>query len=124
MLFLVGSGRQGTRAQLGDHDRGRVGIDTRTWTGSEMEVSEASAPGLATPAHVAAFPRVASIWAQRMPSTPANIDILPPPRGLDPRVVSWRGGTVMTRLEIMQDMWIKRSEWSDIGMRAYKNRVY
>jgi actin-related protein 8 len=48
--------------------------------------------------------------------------IVPPPRGLNPRFVSWKGACVMCHLESMSDMWIRRDEWDAIGARALKDR--
>ncbi|KAI5455293.1 actin-like protein arp8 [Naganishia albida] len=57
-------------------------------------------------------------------TTNVTPEVLPPPRGLDPRYVTWRGGVVWTRLDAMNDIWIKRQEWDEIGMKAYRNRMY
>lgn len=57
-------------------------------------------------------------------TTSVTPQVLPPPRGLDPRYVTWRGGVVWTRLDAMNDIWIKRQEWDEIGMKAYRNRLY
>lgn len=55
-------------------------------------------------------------------ATAVTPEVLPPPRGLDPRFVTWRGGVVWTRLDQMNDIWIKRQEWDEIGIKAYRNR--
>ena len=51
-----------------------------------------------------------------------EVHIVPPPRGLNPRFVSWKGASVMCNLESLSDMWIKRDEWEAVGARALKER--
>lgn len=53
----------------------------------------------------------------------AEVQIVPPPRGLNPRFVSWKGVSVMCNLESLSDMWIRRDEWEAIGARALKDRL-
>jgi actin-related protein 8 len=67
--------------------------------------------------------RVLSQLQQRAPGQSISPEILPPPRGLDPRLVAWRGGVVWTRLDSMQDVWIRRDEWDELGMRSWKMRA-
>ncbi|KAG7544248.1 hypothetical protein FFLO_03361 [Filobasidium floriforme] len=67
--------------------------------------------------------RVLSQLQQRAPGQSISPEILPAPRGLDPRLVTWRGGVVWTRLDSMQDVWIRRDEWDELGMRSWKMRV-
>ncbi|ODN84742.1 hypothetical protein L202_00622 [Cryptococcus amylolentus CBS 6039] len=66
--------------------------------------------------------------AERLPSLlrqkggPGEVTIVPPPRGLNPKFVSWKGGSVMCHIESLQDMWIRRDEWEATGIRALKDR--
>ncbi|KAJ2416288.1 actin-like protein arp8 [Coemansia sp. RSA 2530] len=50
-------------------------------------------------------------------------DILSAPRDLDPRVLAWKGGAVLSRLECSKEMWISAQEWSDFGPRLLRDRV-
>ncbi|WVQ98665.1 hypothetical protein IAU59_005796 [Kwoniella sp. CBS 9459] len=52
----------------------------------------------------------------------SDVSIVPPPRNLNPRFVSWKGASVMCNLESLSDMWIRRDEWEAIGGRALKDR--
>ncbi|WWC61199.1 uncharacterized protein I303_103779 [Kwoniella dejecticola CBS 10117] len=52
----------------------------------------------------------------------SDVSIVPPPRGLNPRFVSWKGASVMCNLESLNDMWIRKDEWDAIGIRALKDR--
>lgn len=51
-----------------------------------------------------------------------EVQIVPPPRNLNPRFVSWKGASVMCNLETLSDMWIRRDEWDAVGPRALKDR--
>jgi actin-related protein 8 len=51
-----------------------------------------------------------------------HVAIVPPPRGLNPRFVCWKGASVICNLESLGDMWIRRDEWEAIGARALKDR--
>ncbi|KAK1924798.1 hypothetical protein DB88DRAFT_504858 [Papiliotrema laurentii] len=51
-----------------------------------------------------------------------DVHIVPPPRSVNPRFVSWKGASVMCNLESLSDMWIRRDEWESIGARALKER--
>ncbi|WWC90112.1 uncharacterized protein L201_005045 [Kwoniella dendrophila CBS 6074] len=52
----------------------------------------------------------------------SDVSIVPPPRNLNPRYVSWKGASVMCNLESLSDMWIRKDEWDSIGTRALKDR--
>ncbi|WVF72264.1 hypothetical protein IAT40_007076 [Kwoniella sp. CBS 6097] len=52
----------------------------------------------------------------------SDVSIVPPPRNLNPRFVSWKGASVMCNLESLSDMWIRKDEWQAIGGRALKDR--
>lgn len=51
-----------------------------------------------------------------------QVTIVPPPRNLNPRFVSWKGAGVMCNLESLNDMWIRKDEWEAVGARALKDR--
>lgn len=57
-------------------------------------------------------------------STIPNVTVIPPPRDMDPRIVTWKGMAVLARLESTQDMWIMRNEWKMFGMRALREKTY
>ncbi|WVW83184.1 hypothetical protein I302_105202 [Kwoniella bestiolae CBS 10118] len=52
----------------------------------------------------------------------SEVSIVPPPRNLNPRYVSWKGASVMCNLESLSDMWIRRDEWEAVGTRALRDR--
>ncbi|OMJ18778.1 Actin-related protein 8 [Smittium culicis] len=52
-----------------------------------------------------------------------KIEIFPSPRDLDPRVLAWKGGAVLSRLDITNELWIYNSEWRHVGARLIKDRT-
>lgn len=48
---------------------------------------------------------------------------MPPPRGIDPRFVCWKGAQVLCSIESVSDMWLRKEEWQETGMRALKERT-
>ena len=48
--------------------------------------------------------------------------VVPPPRDMDPRLLAWKGMSVLARLDSAQEMWIPRSEWLTFGARALKEK--
>ncbi|KAJ2049194.1 Actin- protein 8, partial [Coemansia sp. S2] len=50
-------------------------------------------------------------------------DVVSAPRDLDPRVLAWKGGAVLSRLECSKEMWVSSKEWSDFGPRLLRDRV-
>lgn len=49
-------------------------------------------------------------------SSPVNI--LPPPRELDPQIITWKGGSVYGRLKVVNEMWITQKDWDLLGSRC------
>lgn len=52
-----------------------------------------------------------------------NIQVVPPPRDLDPRILTWKGGSVLSKIDVVEDLWIKPDDWDLLGARAIKDRV-
>ena len=52
----------------------------------------------------------------------SEVQIVLPPRNLNPRFVCWKGASVMCNLDSLSDMWIRRDEWEAMGARALKER--
>ncbi|KAJ2711738.1 actin-like protein arp8 [Coemansia spiralis] len=50
-------------------------------------------------------------------------DIVSAPRDLDPRVLAWKGGAVLSRLECAREMWISSHDWADFGPKLLRDRV-
>jgi actin-related protein 8 len=44
----------------------------------------------------------------------ANMDkvqIIPPPKGVDPRVLVWKGAAVLGKMDGVSDLWLTVTEW-------------
>ena len=48
--------------------------------------------------------------------------VVPPPRDMDPRLLAWKGMSVLARLDGAQEMWIPRQDWQTLGLRALKEK--
>lgn len=53
-----------------------------------------------------------------------KVQIIPPPKDVDPRVLSWKGASVLGKMESVSELWISPSDWDLFGMRALKERCY
>jgi hypothetical protein len=62
--------------------------------------------------------RIADAMAKRLQAiaTPlvTNMDkvqIIPPPKGVDPRVLVWKGAAVLGKMDGVSDLWLTATEW-------------
>ncbi|KAI5966338.1 ARP8 [Candida pseudojiufengensis] len=46
------------------------------------------------------------------------INILPTPREFDPSMLTWKGGSVYSRLKVVNEMWINQKDWDLLGSRS------
>lgn len=46
------------------------------------------------------------------------ITILPTPREFDPLMLTWKGGSVYSRLKVVNEMWISQKDWDLLGSRS------
>ncbi|KAJ1901028.1 actin-like protein arp8 [Kickxella alabastrina] len=61
--------------------------------------------------------------ARKMYASVLIVEVVSAPRDLDPRVLAWKGGAVLSRLECANEMWVSRQEWIDFGTRLLRERV-
>ncbi|KAG8718047.1 actin-like protein arp8 [Ceratobasidium sp. 394] len=52
-----------------------------------------------------------------------KVQVVPAPKDIDPRVLSWKGAAVLAKLEALNDMWVSGSDWDMLGMRALRERT-
>ncbi|KAG9103247.1 actin-like protein arp8 [Ceratobasidium sp. 370] len=52
-----------------------------------------------------------------------KVQVVPAPKDIDPRVLSWKGAAVLAKLEALNDMWISGGDWDMLGMRALRERT-
>jgi len=53
-----------------------------------------------------------------------KVQILAPPKEVDPRVLAWKGAAVLGKMEGVADLWVTRSDWDILGMRGLKERCF
>jgi actin-related protein 8 len=41
-----------------------------------------------------------------------KVQIIPPPKGVDPAHLVWRGGAVLAKMEAVSDLWITLEDWA------------
>lgn len=44
------------------------------------------------------------------------------PQEMDPRIVAWKGGAVLSILDSAQELWVTEQEWNIIGVRALREK--
>ncbi|KNZ46695.1 hypothetical protein VP01_703g4 [Puccinia sorghi] len=65
--------------------------------------------------------RIQPILAAKYPTIEATT--IPPPRDLDPRILAWKGVSLICRIESASDLWIRSSDWEVLGSKAIKDRT-
>jgi actin-related protein 8 len=40
-----------------------------------------------------------------------KVQVIPPPRDVDPRVLIWKGAAVLGKMDSVADLWVTASEW-------------
>ncbi|KAF9054519.1 hypothetical protein BJ165DRAFT_1439484 [Panaeolus papilionaceus] len=53
-----------------------------------------------------------------------KVQIIPPPKEVDPRVLAWKGAAVLGKMDGVSDLWVTPSDWDMFGIRALKERCY
>ncbi|KAI1796772.1 actin-like ATPase domain-containing protein [Ganoderma leucocontextum] len=53
-----------------------------------------------------------------------KVQIIPPPKDVDPRVLAWKGAAVLGKMDGVADLWVSRADWELFGMRALKERCF
>jgi len=57
----------------------------------------------------------------------ANMDkvqIIPPPKGVDPRALVWKGAAVLGKMDGVSDLWLTASDWDLLGIRGLRERCF
>ncbi|KAK6457513.1 actin-related protein [Scheffersomyces xylosifermentans] len=47
-----------------------------------------------------------------------TVNVLPPPREFDPEMLTWKGGSVYSRLKVVNEMWITSNDWEVLESRC------
>ncbi|KAI0765670.1 actin-like ATPase domain-containing protein [Trametes elegans] len=53
-----------------------------------------------------------------------KVQIIPPPKDVDPRVLAWKGAAVLGKMDSIADLWVTPADWELFGMRALKERCF
>ncbi|KAL4250210.1 actin family protein [Abortiporus biennis] len=53
-----------------------------------------------------------------------KVQIIPPPKDVDPRVLAWKGAAVLGKMDGVSDLWITAADWDVLGMRGLKERCF
>ncbi|CAL1714580.1 unnamed protein product [Somion occarium] len=53
-----------------------------------------------------------------------KVQIIPPPKDVDPRVLAWKGAAVLGKMDGVADLWITPQDWDIFGMRALRERSF
>lgn len=53
-----------------------------------------------------------------------KVQIIPPPKDVDPRVLAWKGAAVLGKMDSVADLWISPEDWDIFGMRALRERCF
>jgi len=40
-----------------------------------------------------------------------KVQIIPPPKEVDPRVLAWKGAAVLSKMDSVSDLWVTSSDW-------------
>jgi actin-related protein 8 len=40
-----------------------------------------------------------------------KVQIIPPPKEVDPRVLAWKGAAVLGKMDGVADLWVTASDW-------------
>lgn len=41
----------------------------------------------------------------------AKVQIIPPPKDVDPKVVAWKGAAVLGKMDSVGDLWLTQADW-------------
>ncbi|CAG8507119.1 11868_t:CDS:10 [Ambispora leptoticha] len=73
------------------------------------------------------IPGINAMLEDRLSSRPMpfadKLEVLSSPRELDPRLLAWKGASVMSKLEIVNESWINSREWGELGVRCLREKA-
>ncbi|PBK72447.1 actin-related protein [Armillaria solidipes] len=53
-----------------------------------------------------------------------KVQILAPPKEVDPRVLAWKGAAVLGKMDGSSELWVTPADWDILGMRGLKERCF
>ncbi|KAJ7091416.1 hypothetical protein B0H15DRAFT_836015 [Mycena belliarum] len=53
-----------------------------------------------------------------------KVQIIPPPKEVEPTVLAWKGAAVLGKMDGVSDLWVTKSDWDVLGLRGLKERCF
>ncbi|KAK2463573.1 hypothetical protein APHAL10511_004324 [Amanita phalloides] len=53
-----------------------------------------------------------------------KVQVIPPPKEVDRRVLVWKGAAVLGKMDGVSELWVTQSDWDILGMRGLKERCF
>ncbi|KAJ7782036.1 hypothetical protein DFH07DRAFT_792382 [Mycena maculata] len=53
-----------------------------------------------------------------------RVQIIPPPKEVDPTVLAWKGAAVLGKMDSVSELWVTQSDWDMLGLRGLKERCF
>ncbi|KIM90506.1 hypothetical protein PILCRDRAFT_812253 [Piloderma croceum F 1598] len=53
-----------------------------------------------------------------------KVQIIPPAKDVDQRVLAWKGAAVLGKMDGVSDLWLTAADWDVLGMRGLKERCF
>ncbi|KAM0786552.1 hypothetical protein ACM66B_002009 [Microbotryomycetes sp. NB124-2] len=69
--------------------------------------------------------RVLASLASRAPALSSLVNVVVPPKDMDPVHLAWKGMANLAKLPVIaNDLWVRQDEWNMLGMKALKERLF
>ncbi|KAG8430219.1 hypothetical protein GDO86_018233 [Hymenochirus boettgeri] len=52
-----------------------------------------------------------------------NVEVVTRPKDMDPRLIAWKGGSLLACLDTTQELWVFQREWHRFGIRMLRERA-
>lgn len=60
---------------------------------------------------------------ERYPGMPAElVNVIPALSGVDERTLAWKGISILTKLDVSSDVFVRADDYERLGMKAFKDR--
>jgi actin-related protein 8 len=55
-----------------------------------------------------------------------KVQIIPPPKDVDPAVLAWKGAAVLGKMDGVSDLWLTKSDWVSLRLfqHSYLQHIY
>ncbi|KAK4335812.1 Actin-like protein ARP8 [Rhodotorula toruloides] len=69
--------------------------------------------------------RIGPQLAARVPALGGgHVTYVPCPREIEPENMAWKGISALAKLDVANDLWVRKEEWEMLGMRAVRERSF